>query len=178
MTVPTAIAGAAMGGTIVGNLMQGFGQDQADQAQAAANTYKAGVAQLNRQINEQNANWAVEAGQAQGMQQGMKSRQEIAQTKVTQAASGFDVNSGTNKQVREDQSTIAQYDQNVINWNAAKTAYGYETKATMDTAESTLDTMAASSEKEAGNLALIGSFVNAGTSVASKWMQAKQIGMF
>lgn len=177
MGAPQALLGAVTAGTVVGNLMQGFGVDQADQAQAAANTYKAGVAQLNRQINQQNANWAVEAGEAQGMQQGMKSRQEIAQTKTVQAASGFDVNSGTNEKVREDQNTIAEYDQNVINWNAAKTAYGYETKATMDQAESQLDLMGAASEKEAGNMALIGSFINAGFSVSSKWMQAKQIGM-
>ena len=47
MTSPQALAGATMGGTVVGNLLQGFGQDQADQAQAAASQYKAGVALLN-----------------------------------------------------------------------------------------------------------------------------------
>lgn len=178
MTSPQALAGATMGGTVVGNLLQGFGQDQADQAQAAASQYKAGVALLNKQINEQNANWAVESGQAQGQMQGMKSRQQIAQTKTVQSASGFDVNSGTGAKVRSDQTNIAQYDQNVINWNASKTAYGYETKATMDQAESELDTAAASSESEAGNLAMVGSFINAGTSVSSKWLQANQTGIF
>lgn len=178
MAAPAAIGAVAMGGSLIGNLMQGFGQDQADQAQAAASTYKAGVAQLNKQINEQNAAWAIESGGVQAQIQGMKSRQQIAETKVTQAASGFDVNSGTGERVREGQTNVAQFDQNVISWNAAKTAYGYETKATMDVAESNLDMMAAQSEKEAGDLAMVGSFVNAGTSVASKWMQAKQIGMF
>lgn len=178
MAAPAAIGAVAMGGTLIGNLMQGFGQDKADQAQAAASTYKAGVAQLNKQIDQQNAAWALEAGGEQAAAQGMKSRQQIAQTKVTQAASGFDVNSGTGEKVREDQSSIAQYDQNVISWNALKTSYGYETKSTMDQAETNLDLSAAASEKEAGDLALTGSFVNAGTSVASKWMQAKQIGMF
>lgn len=177
MTAPAAIAGVAMGGTVVGDLIQGYGQDQAAQAQAAASTYRAGVAQLNKQINEQNAAWAVESGGAQAEAEGLKSKQQIAETKVIQSASGFDVNSGTGGEVRREQSNIAQYDQNVISWNALKTAYGYETKATMDQAESTLELSSAATEKEAGQMALLGSYVNAGTSVASKWMQAKQIGM-
>lgn len=178
MTVPAAIGGVGIAGSAIGSLVSGFGQDQAQQAQAAANTYKAGVAQLNKQINLQNAAWATEAGGEQAAASGMKSRQQIAETKVTQAASGFDVNSGTGEKVRQDQTNVAQYDQNVISWNAAKTSYGYETKATMDTAEAQLDTMAASGEKEAGDLALTGSFINAGSSVASKWLQGSQLGMF
>lgn len=177
MTIPTALFGAVTAGTVVGNLMQGTGQNAADQAQAEASKYKAGVAQLNKQINEQNANWAVEAGGAQAQVQGLKSKQQIAETKVTQSASGFDVNTGTGEKVREDQTDVARYDQNVISWNAKKIAYGYETKAVMDQAESTLDLAAAEGEKEAGEMALLGSYINAGTSVASKWMQAKQTGM-
>lgn len=177
MTAPQALLGAVTAGTITGNLMQGFGADKAEQAQATANTYKAGVAQLNKQINLQNAAWATEAGGVQGQISGMKSRQQIGQTKVTQAASGFDVNTGSGEKVREDQSTVAQFDQNVISWNASKTTYGYETKATMDDAETQLDLMGAQSEREAGDLALTSSYINAGTSVASKWVQAKNIGM-
>lgn len=173
-----AVAGTVMAGTLVGGIIQGIGADQSAQAQAAASTYRAGVAQLNRQINQQNAAWAIEAGGTQAEVSGLKSRSEIAQTKVAQAASGFDVNTGTSEKVREDQSSIAAFDQNVIRWDAAKTAYGYETKATMDVAESQLDLASAAQEREAGQLAMLGSFINAGTSVSSKWMQAKQLGMF
>lgn len=172
------VAGAGIAGSVAGNLLSGFGQNAADQAQAAASTYKAGVAKLNSQIATQNAAWATEASAAQGVTQGMKSRQQIAGTKITQAASGFDVNSGTGATVRQQQVTTAQYDQNVIAWDGAKQAYGYETKATMDTAEATLDTSAASSESEAGNLAMIGSFINAGSSVATKWSQGTRSGAF
>lgn len=177
MTAPTAIVGAVTGGTVVGDLIQGYGQDQAQQAQAAASQYRAGVALLNKQINEQNAAWAREAGDVQTQISGLKSRQQIGETKVIQAASGFDVNTGTAANVRADQTNIAEFEQNTIRWNAAKEAYGYETKATMNQAESTLDVMSAENEQEAGQMALLGSYINAGTSVADKWMQARSIGM-
>lgn len=178
MAGPAVMAGVGMGGTLVGGLIQGLGAQQSANAQAAASTYRAGVAQLNKQINEQNASWALQSGETQAEVQGMKSRQQIAQTKVAQSASGFDVNSGTGERVREDQSTISQFDQNVIRWDSAKTAYGYESKATMDQAESQLDIAAAGQEQEAGQISMIGSFINAGSSVASKWSQASQLGMF
>lgn len=75
-------------------------------------------------------------------------------------------------------SQVSSFDQNVIRWDASKTAYGYETKAMTSVAESRLDTMAAEQSETAGTISEIGSFINAGTSVASKWSQGKTIGMF
>lgn len=178
MAAPAVIGAASMGASAVGGIISGIGQADSANAQAAANQYKAGVAGLNKQINLQNAAWASEAGEAQALTSGMKSRQQIAETKVVQSASGLDVNSGTASRVREDQSQVADYDQNVIRWDAAKTTYGYETKAVMDTAEANLDQMAATSEQQAGQLEMIGSFLNAGGQVASKWMSGKSTGMF
>ncbi len=169
--------GISMAATAAGGIISGIGQADSANAQASAYRYKSGVALLNKQINEQNANWATQAGDIQAEESGMKSRQDIGETKVVQAASGFDVNSGTNEKVREDQSTIAQFNQNVIRWDAAKTSYGYETKAVMDTAESNLDQMAATDVEKAGKIEMFGSFLNAAGSVGSKWMQGKSIGM-
>ena len=176
VTASLAVAGIA--GTAIGGLIQGEGANYQGQAQAAASTYKAGVAQLNKQINLQNANWALESGDVSASESGLRARSQIAQTKVSQAASGLDVNSGTASAVRDTQSTVADYDQNVIRFDAAKTAYGYENKATMDDAETKLDLFAAQTEKTGGEISMASSFINAGSSVASKWMQAKQIGIF
>jgi len=174
----TATAVGSMAATAAGGVVSGLGAGEAGQAQASAYRYKAGVAMLNKQINEQNAAWALESGQTQGMESGMKSGQEIAQNKVVQSGSGFDVNTGTAAVVRSDENKVAQFDQNVINWNAAKTSYGFETKATMDVAESNLDQMAASQSEEAGTLSEISSFLGAAGSVSSKWMQGKSAGAF
>lgn len=170
------LTAVAIGGTIAGGIVGGIGAEQSAGAQAAASQYKAGVALLNAQINKQNAAWAESAGETQAEISGMKSGQQIAETKVQQAASGLDVNTGTVAQVRSDQTNIAEFEQNTIRWNAAKEAYGYETKAAMDVGEAGLDQVAADDEKEAGQIGMISSFINAGTSVASKWSQGKQTG--
>src|SRR5882672_2927326 len=167
----TAIAGVGMAASAVGGILGGIGAKQSGQANAAAYRYKAGVALLNKQINEQNASWATQAGGAKAEVEGLKSKQQIGETKVVQSASGFDVNSGNNEKVRETQTDVAQYDQNVIRWDAAKTAYGYETKATTDVAEAHLDQMAASQAEEAGELGMWGSFISGAGNVAGKWMQ-------
>lgn len=168
----------SMGLNAAGGIIQGLGAKEAADANAAAYTYKAGVAQLNKQINEQNANWATQAGGIQGEEEGLKAGQEIAQTKVAQSGSGFDVNSGSGAAVRKTQTDVSQFNEGVIAWDAAKTTYGYETKAMSDTAEANLDTMAASQSKIAGNISMVSSFLNAGGQVASKWMQGSTSGMF
>lgn len=178
MVDPVTLGTAALVGTAAGGIIGGFGAKESADAQAGAYRYKAGVALINKQINEQNAQWALQAGGAQAMVKGLQARSSIGQQKVIQAASGFNVNSGTGERVREDMSSVSQYDQNVIRWDAAKTSYGYETKGVMDTAEANLDQMAATQSETAGTIAEIGSFINAGTSVASKWSQGKTVGVF
>ncbi len=77
-----------MGVAAAGGIVQGIGARFSGEAQGAAYRYKAGVALLNKQINEQNANWALESGDIRSMEEGLKAREEIGQTKVAQAASG------------------------------------------------------------------------------------------
>jgi len=176
MADPVTIGAMAL--TAGGSIISGIGAQKSGQANAAAYRYKAGVALLNKQINEQNASWATQAGEAKAMTEGLKSREAIASTKVVQSGSGFDVNSGSNEKVRETQTDVAQYDQNVIRWDSAKTAWGYETKATTDVAEANLDQMAASQAEEAGTLGMFGSFISGAGNVAGKWMQGKSAGAF
>jgi len=172
------MAAVGIAGGAAGGIIGGLGAKESGEAAAGASTYKAGVALLNKQVSDQNASWALQAGDTQAEIKGLQARQKIGQEKVVQSASGFDVNTGTGERVRQDMSNVAAYDQNVIRWDAAKTAYGYGVKAAADTAESRLDLMAADQEREAGDIGEITSFINAGSSVASKWSQGKTIGLF
>jgi len=172
------MAAVGIAGGAAGGIIGGLGAKEAGEAAAGASTYKAGVALLNKQVSEQNASWAVQAGDTQAEIKGLQAKQKIGQEKVVQAASGFSVNGGTGERVREDMSNVAAYDQNVIRWDAAKTAYGYGVKAASDTAENRLDLMAADQEREAGDIGEITSFINAGSNVASKWSQGKTTGLF
>lgn len=173
----TIAAGVGMAGTAVGGIIGGLGAKESADANAAAYRYKSGVALLNKQINDKNAEFSLESGGIKGMEKGLAAGQEIGETKVRQAASGLDVNSGSALAVRNTQSKVAQFDQDVIEWDSEKTAYGYHTRAATDVAESNLDLLAASQSETAGTIGEITSFINAGTSVASKWSQAKSTGI-
>jgi hypothetical protein len=179
MADPVSIAATVgMVGTAAGGIIGGLGAQESGQAAAGASTYKAGVALINKQVEDQNASWALQSGDSQAEVKGLQAGQKIGEEKVVQANSGFDVNTGTAAKVREDMSSAAVYDQNVIRWDAAKAAYGYEVKGVSDVAQSNLDLMAASQEKTAGDIGEITSFINAGSSVASKWSQGKSTGIF
>lgn len=178
MADPVTLGGIGMAAGAAGGIVGGIGSLISGNAQAAASTYKAGIATLNSQINKTNANWALESGDVKGMESGLEAGQKIAQTKTVQSASGFDVTTGTNQIVRDTQTKAAQFDQNVIAWDASKTAWGFEAKAATDTAQANLDTMAAGTEKTAGQIGAVSSFLGAATSVASKWTQGNSIGMF
>lgn len=173
----TASAAISMGATAGGGILGAFGAEQQGAAQAQMYQYKAGVALLNKQIDTQNASWAKEAGDTQSEIAGLRGGQQIASTKVSQAAGGADVNSGTNVQVRADQGAATQFDQNIIRWNAAKTEYSYNAKATMDQAEANLDIASADNAKSAADISALGSILGATSSVASKWSQGKTIGI-
>jgi hypothetical protein len=63
MAAPMAAVG--IGSAIAGSLVSANGNYQQGQAGAAEATYKAGVASMNQQIAQQNANYALYAGEVQ-----------------------------------------------------------------------------------------------------------------
>jgi hypothetical protein len=140
--------------------------------------YKAGMALINKQVADQNAQWDIQSGGASAEEKGLQGAQVIGGTKVLQSGAGIDVNSGTAKVVRENQTSAVGYDQSVIRWNAGKAAYGQGVKAAQDTAEATLDTASAANAQTAGKIGAIASVLGASASVASKWSQGNTLGMF
>jgi len=76
----TAVAGVGMAASAAGGIIGGIGAKQSGEAQASAYRYKAGVALINKQINEQNASWATQAGDVKAELSGLKSKSQIADT--------------------------------------------------------------------------------------------------
>lgn len=175
---PASMGGIAIGTSLLSGAIGGAGAAFSSGASADAFNFKAGIANLNAQINKQNAAWALNSGAIKAANYGLKAGQEIASTKITQAASGFDVNVGTASTVRDTQTDVAKYDQNTIRADAAHTAYGYETKAAADTMEASLDRASASNAKKAGTLGILSSVIGTASSVASKWTQGNTLGMW
>jgi hypothetical protein len=173
----SVMAGIGIASSVLGGITGAAGSVESGNANATMYQYKAGVAAINQQINKQNANWATQTGEISAEEKGLKAGQDIAETKVVQAASGFDVNTGTGSSVRDSQTSVAEFDQGIIRWDAAKTAYGYETKAATDEAEGQVDLQAAGQAQTAGWIGAASSILGGVSGVASKWSQASQIGI-
>ena|SRR5882757_386847 len=178
MADPLTIAGIGMGASAAGSILGAFGAEQGGQAQSQMYQYQAAIAQMNSKIAKQNADYTRAVGEVQAQQSGMKTRAQVGQTVATQGASGLDVNKGSNVAVRQSETEIGQYEQTVIRSNAAKKAYGYEVEAASDTAQANLDTMAASQAEKAGDIGALSSLLGGASSVSSKWLQGRQIGLF
>jgi hypothetical protein len=167
-----------IGATIAGGTLAAHGAEQTGIAQQRMYDYQAGVAKINSQIDLQNRDYALHVGDEQNRQYGMHAAQTSANIKSAQAASGIDVNSGSAVKVRNSETAITHIDESQIRENASKVAYDYETKSGMDLNQATLDTMAGTNAKMAGDINSEASIIGTVGSVASKWSQGSQMGMF
>lgn len=175
---PASMGAVAIGSSLLSGAVGVAGASMSANASADSFNYKAGIAKLNSDINKQNAAWAINQGAIKAENYGLKAGGEIADTKVVQAASGLDINSGSKEAVRDTQQTVATYDQGTIRADAAHTAHGYEVKAAADSAEASMDTAAAENAQKAGKLNVLSSIIGTASSVASKWTQGNTIGIW
>lgn len=168
----------AMGGTLLGGVLQARSAMEQGAASQRMYNYQAGVAKVNADINKQNAEWAIRGGEVSAQKKGMETRYRISQMTTAGAASGFDVRGGSAAAARESQREIGLHDQAIIRSNAARAAFGYETEAGQQEAQSNIYRMAGLNARRAGRLNALSSLISTGTSVASRWAQASQAGVW
>jgi len=167
-----------LGATLAGGVLSAFGGAKTGAAQQQMYNYRAQVSRINADIDRQNAAWARQKGEQETVQYGLQAAQRMGKIRAAQGASGLDVNSGSNAKVQESQKAITRMDTSTIRSNAAKVAYDYETKATMDENQAGLDTMAGEYSKQAGELKAFGSILGTVSTVSSKWQQGKSTGLW
>lgn len=167
-----------IGASIAGGITAAEGAKTTAAATQQSYNYQAGVAKINSTIDLQNADYARSQGDVQALQYGMKEAQTIGSIKTTQAASGLDVNSGSNADVQASERKVGDIDTAQIRTNAAKVAYDYDVKSAMDLNQSTLDVMAGNNAITAGNIQAESSILGSVSSVASKWTQGSTAGLF
>lgn len=172
------LAAVSIASTIGGAATSAMGAERSGAAAKARYTYQSGVAQINKQIAEQNADYAIKAGEVSAQRSGMETRAKVGATRVGEAASGLDINTGSKARVISSVEDVGEQNQAVIRSNAAKTAYNYQVQATGLDAESKLDLMAGDDAKQAGDIKAFGSILGGVSSVSSKWLQASSSGMF
>jgi hypothetical protein len=178
MTSPTAIGGIGLATSFVGGLLSAGGAEKTGQAQQQMFNYQAAVAQINSKIDLQNRDYAINQGEQQSAIYGMKEAQTFGQIRASQGASNIDVNSGSSAAVQSSERAVGAIDTTTIRSNAAKVAFDYQTKSTMDLNQSTLDTMAGINAKTAGDINATASILGTAGSVATKWMQGSTAGLF
>lgn len=176
MADPATLA-ISIGANVVGGIL-GY-KSAKSQASATSNEmlYKAGIADINSRIAKQNADYERTVGEREAQSYGMKARTQAGKIKVAQSASGLDINSGSNLQVQQGQQKITGMDMATIRANAARRAFGYETESFNQAESGKMLRTGASNVKKSGDIAAAASIIGSASSVAGKWMQAKQYGL-
>lgn len=164
------LAAVSLAGSVGGGIMGAFGANTKADAESAAYQYKAQVARNNAIIAERNAAAATETGGVVAQSNDLKTRNLIATQLVTQAASGLDVNTGTNVNVRQSAADLGRLDTLTIINNAAKQSAGFRQQAAGFTAEAALDESGAKYARDAGDINIATSLLGGATGVADKWL--------
>lgn len=173
--VPLAIAGAsAAGATAAGSSLAtlgavasvaaggigAFGAIRQGQAQQASQDYNAKIASNNAQIATQNAAFAGAEGDTNAAAKEMQTRAKVGAITAAQGANGLDVNKGSAVDVRASAAELGQLDAMTIRSNAARQAYGYQTQAVSDNAQSALDRATGKNDATAGYITAGGTLLS------------------
>lgn len=175
---PALVGSIGMGSTIAGGGISFFGNIMKGNNEASMYNYKAGIAQVNAQLAKQNADWALESGEKEALHAGLKGAQQKGRIVAAQAASGLDVNSGSNRLVQEGQEKAIQTDEAQIRTNAARRAYGYSIESWSKSNEASMYSMASDNARKAGYINALGSLVSTAGSVSDKWLQGRSQGLW
>lgn len=175
---PVSLTVASMAMTAGGGATQAYGQAQAGKSSNQMYQYRAAVFDVNRQIAEQNADYAIKVGETQAQQAGMEGRHKVGGIIAKAGASGFDVNTGSKSRVVESVQEIATHNQAVIRSDAAKRAYDHRVQAYEATTQGQIYRRAGADAESAGKINALGTILGTAGSVGSKWLDAKQRGIF
>jgi hypothetical protein len=123
---------------LVGGLVSAAGMVYEGVAKAQSLRYQSQVAANNAITAQRQAAYAIEAGQAAQAKKSMEKAAQFGQIKAEQAASGTDVNTGSNKAVQVSARELGELDTLQEGQKYQLAAYGYRTQATNFQAQSQL----------------------------------------
>jgi len=149
------------------------GAARAGDASQKQGEFQAQVSRNNAIIAEQNADYAVRAGQAKAAQESMQGAAKIGRIRAAIGASGVDVNTGSAADVQESQAVQSSLDVETIMHNAQLEAYGYRTQGKSFEAQAILDKAAGDEAKSAGNIAALGTLIGGAGSAAATWTKGQ-----
>jgi hypothetical protein len=174
---PAVLAATSIAAAVASAGVGAYGAIESSEASSASAKYQAQVQANNSIIAQQNAQQATAAGEAQVTQSEFKTAAQIGAIKTNQAASGLDVNSGSDLDVQSSAKELGELDALTIRNQAARQAYGYQVQATSDTGQSQLSTASASQDLTAGAIGGVSSVIGGASSVSGKYLNYLQTGV-
>lgn len=175
---PVTLTAISIGTTVAAGGVSAWGANESGKAAQRKAQYQAAVSDVNRQIAEQNADYALKVGETQAQQSGMEGRFKVGSTIARAGASGVDVNTGSKSRVIDSVQSIATHNQAVIRSDAAKRAYDHRVQAMEHSAQGTLYRAAGEDARREGTTKMFASLLGTASSVGSKWSDAQTRGVF
>jgi hypothetical protein len=161
----------------IGAATSAYGTVEQGQATAQAAQFQSQVAANNAIVEQENAQYAMAAGQQQAAASSLKGGAQAGAIKAAEAANGVDVNSGSNLDVQVSQRDENQLStENVLN-NAALQAYGYRTGAVSQEAQSGLEELTAEQAPVGADLSAAGGLLGNAAGLGLKWNVASNGGL-
>lgn len=145
-------------------------------SQSAMDNYQAGIAAQNQKIDQQNAGYALIAGEGQAAKSGAMGRFRVGQTRDLQGKSNFNVNSGSPAAVVASEQQTSALNQTAIRSSAAKEAYDYNIGATGAANQAAADRSAAANARTTGDIGIASSLIGGASNIASKWSDINRTG--
>lgn len=156
----TALLGPLGGLAVAGPLMEG-------DAIKAQKDFQAQISLNNSLIAGRNAEDARVRGVISAEERGVKTRQDIGKQRVSLAANGVLVDSGSALELTSDTAAIGKLDSLRIINNAEREAVGFETTASNFKSEASAHTAAGKNAKAASRIKALNSLVDFGFKAAS-----------
>lgn len=167
-----------IGSTFLGSLTSAYGDLMQGRAEQKMYDYQAGVARMNAQIAEQNAQTASGTGEFNAMLSGLRGAAASGAMKSAQGSHGLDVRSGSAKQVQDSQGMFNRLNQTVIRSDAAKTAFNYRNQAAAGIAQADADTIAGQNARTTSTIKATTSIIGGASSVSQQWLQGQKMGVW
>lgn len=167
--ISSYLSTAGLASTAIGGVTQAIGSETSAAAAKQAALYNQTVAQYASTQAGQKAAQAMAAGEQQTYNQGLKTRAVVGSEQAAQAASGLEVNTGSNVDVRSSAAETGQLDQLTVQSNAARQAYGYQAEESTLTGQQGLYGAQAKGAGQAGDVGALSSVLGGATGVAKQY---------
>lgn len=174
----TIIAIAALALSAAGTAVTVEGQMAAGKAAQQQADYQSGIAANNAILSKRAADAATQKASVDEANKAVAGKILLGQERSTLASNGVDDNSGSAEDIQTDTAGLNKLDQLTVRNTGAQVANNFLTQGMNYTAQSQLDEAAGANAANAADTSAFGSSLSGAGSVASKWYDYSNAGVF